>query len=202
LSPLDEAPDGKQLFRAYACKGRRGTNAALDLTMSEPSQSELATVLASYGNAVFACTLLESGLRLLLGVAADARKRQGVPDPLDTAKSGKAKMLGELFPLALQYEAFTEQERKQVWDAIRLRNLLIHNYWTAQSTLAFRTEQGREWLVEDLEIKRVQIRDADRIISHYVDSYLAEHGVSIESLSAPAFAEYEPNAGPPNSVLQ
>lgn len=170
--------------------------------MSEPSRSELAPVLASYGNAVFTCTLLESGLRLLLAVAADARKRQGVPDPLGKLKLDKPRMLGDLFPLALQYEAFSENERLQVWDAIHLRNLLVHNYWTPQSTPAFLTPRGRAWLIADLEAKRAQIRDADRLISGYVNSYLAEHGVSIESLSAPAFAEYEPNPGPPSSVLQ
>ena len=45
------------------------------------------------------------------------------------------------------------------------------------------------------------VREADRVITQYVDAYLAEHGLTVESIAAPMFAEYEPNPGPPDSVL-
>jgi hypothetical protein len=170
--------------------------------MPEPTRAELAPVLGAYGNAVFTCTLLESGLRLLLAVASHALKSRGEPNPVDPAKSEKARMLGDLFPLALQYTPFSEPERKQVWAAIRLRNLLIHNYWTPETTFVLLKPKGRDWVAADLEAKREQIRDADRIISGYVNKYLSEHGLSIESITAPTFAEYEPNPGPPESLLR
>lgn len=169
--------------------------------MSEPSRAELGPILASYGNAVLTCGLLESGLRLLLAVASDTRKRQNVPDVLEQRVHEKAKMLGDLFPIAMQYEAFSDAERKQIWDAIRLRNLLVHNYWTPKALQGFLTPAGREWLVSDLESKRDQIREADRVITRYVDAYLVEHGLTVESIAMPMFAEYEPNPGPPDSVL-
>ena len=169
--------------------------------MPDSNRSALAPVLASYGNAVFTCGLLESGLRLLLAVASDARRRQNIPELVDQKAHEKAKMLGDLFPLAMQYEAFSDAHREQIWAAIRLRNLLVHNYWTPKAVQGFLTPAGREWLVADLESKRHQVREADRIITAYIDAYLSEHGLTVESIAAPMFAEYEPNPGPPDSVL-
>src|SRR5690606_10474304 len=112
----------------------------------------------------------------------------GLPELVPQSAHDKAKMLGDLFPLALRYEAFSDAERKQIWEAIRLRNLLIHNYWTERTVLATLTPGGRKWLVSDLRARREELRDADRTITKFVDSYLAEHGVSVESLSMPLFA--------------
>jgi hypothetical protein len=170
--------------------------------MTSPTFSELSPVFAAYGNAVYTCHLLENGLRLLVAVASDARTRLGLADPASASETKKAKMLGDLFPLAMRYEAFSDTERDEIWAAIRLRNLLVHNYWTQEVVTCFMTSVGRNWLVSDISDKGEQIRDADRTITRYIDEYLREHGLTVESLALPLFAEYEENPGPPPSIIQ
>lgn len=63
------------------------------------------------------------------------------------------------------------------------------------------TPAGRAWLVDDLDKKRLQIREADRLITKFVDSYLAKYGKSVDSLSAHVFDEYVNDDGPPDDVL-
>ncbi len=64
------------------------------------------------------------------------------------------------------------------------------------------TPAGRAWLVDDLDKKRVQLREADRLVTKFVDSYLAKYGQTVESLSANVFDEYvSDDEVPPDEVL-
>lgn len=66
---------------------------------------------------------------------------------------------------------------------------------------AMLTPAGRAWLVDDLDKKRVQLREADRLVTKFVNSYFAKYGESVESFSANVFDEYVSDEGPPEEVL-
>lgn len=98
-------------------------------------------------------------------------------------------------------EFLTSEEKEQIQEAARVRNVLIHSYWDPPHTSAMQTQKGRRWLFEDLDRKRALLRDADRIITRFIDSYLAKYGHSVESLADSLSDEYEPEPPPPPEVF-
>ncbi len=169
--------------------------------MSGPNTTELAPIFHSYGLAVYTCHLLENCLALLLGVIDDERKRQGLPPRTSPVDPRMPKTIGALFAEVRAVEYITVPEKRQIQEAARIRNLLIHSYWSPHKLQAFLTPAGRAWLVDDIDKKSDQIRDADRLVTKFVDSYLARYGKSVESLSASVFDEYVPDDAPPDEVL-
>lgn len=169
--------------------------------MPEPTVQELAPIFYEYGLAVFNCHLLEECIDLLLRVIDEERHRQGLslrPIPID---SRSTKTIGVLFTEVLAVEYFTDTERRLIQKAIQTRNLLVHAYWDKRVMQATLTPAGRAWLVDDLDKKKVQLRDADRLVTKFVNDYFAKYGETVESLSANSFNEYVNDEGPPDEVL-
>ncbi|MEK6245217.1 MAG: hypothetical protein AABM33_12060 [Pseudomonadota bacterium] len=169
--------------------------------MPDPTAEEMAPIFRAYGHAVYTCHLLEDALGLLLSVIDEERRRQNLPPRPSPIDPRSQKTIGVLFAEVRAIEYLTAPEIKQIQDAARVRNLLIHSYWDERKLQAMLTPTGRAWIVEDLEKKRIQLRDADRLVTKFVNSYLARYGVSVESLSAHVFDEYVPDDGPPDAVL-
>lgn len=169
--------------------------------MPEPTSRELAPIFSTYGHAVYTCHLLEEGLALLLSVIDEERRRQKLPPRPIPMDPRSPKTIGVLFSEVRAVEYLTDPEIRQIQSATRVRNLLIHSYWGERTMQATLTPAGRAWIVEDLEKKRIQLRDADRLVTKFVNSYLAKYSVSVESLSAHVFEEYVSDDGPPDEVL-
>lgn len=169
--------------------------------MSEPTAQELAPIFHAYGLAAYHCHLLEDGLGLLLSVIDEERRRQGLPPRPTPVDPRSPKTIGVLFTEILAVEYLTDAERRWIQKATQVRNLLIHSYWDKRKMQAMLTPEGRAWLVDDLDKKRVQLREADRLITKFVNSYLAKYSESVESLSANVFDEYVSDEGPPEEVL-
>lgn len=169
--------------------------------MPDPIADETAPIFRAYGHAVYTCHLLEDALGLLLSVIDEERRRQNLPPRLSPSDPRLPKTIGVLFAEVRSVEYLTAPEIRQIQDAARVRNLLIHSYWGNRKMQAMLTPTGRAWVIEDLEKKRIQLRDADRLVTKFVNSYLARYGDSVESLSAHVFDEYVSDDGPPDVVL-
>jgi len=169
--------------------------------MPDPTAEEMAPIFQTYGHAAYTCHLLEHGLALLLSVIDHERRRQNLPPRPSPIDPRSPKTIGVLFAEVRTVEYLTHPEIKQIQDATRLRNLLIHSYWSPRTMQAMLTPTGRAWVVEDLKKKRLQLREADRLVTKFVDSYLAKYGETVESLAAPLFEEYVSDDGPPDEVL-
>jgi hypothetical protein len=167
----------------------------------EPTSQELAPIFHAYGHAVFNCHLLEDGLGLLLSVIDDERRRQNLPPRPKASDPRLPNTIGALFADLKVVEYLTEAEQRKIQKAATVRRLLIHAYWDKRTMQAILTPRGRAWLVDDLDKKRIQLREADKLVSKFINSYLAKYNVSVESLSAHKLDEYVNDKGPPEDVL-
>ena len=169
--------------------------------MAEPTPQELAPVFHAYGHAVFNCHILENGLALLLSVIDHERRRQNLPPRVQVADPRLPKTIGALFAEIRAVEYLTDAEQRKIQKAATVRNLLIHAYWDKRTMQAILTPRGRTWLVDDLDKKRIQLREADALVTKFINGYLTKYNVSVESLSAPKLDEYVNDEGPPEDVL-
>lgn len=174
--------------------------------MSLKHRAAIAPVFEAFGAAVFEAQLLEHGLGLLLKVIDHERQKEGLPPgKVDFDRPGAPKTIGKLFQEVRAVEYLTDAERKSIEKGVKMRNFLIHAYWASDGSRvkAMLTARGREWLVEDLDRIRETCRKADRLVSKFVDQYLAKYGTSIGALSEPLWQQFETdvNEEPPDDVL-
>ena len=171
--------------------------------MTEKNLDEAELLFWAFGHAVYAAQTLERGIKLLLRVIDSEREKSGLPKffaDIDDPKIKKS--LGSIFSDALKVEYITEKEKKMIWEAVRTRNILAHSYWGEKQILASLKPKGREWLVGDLFECKAKCQKADKIIESLINQYLAQYGVTVESLSTPIFEEHWENREPPENVLQ
>ncbi|MCZ6560728.1 MAG: hypothetical protein O6931_07550 [Gammaproteobacteria bacterium] len=143
---------------------------------------ELEKVFAEFGATIHAAQCLEYALGLLMALLTkyEDAKFEGRPDKsLSAALSSQT--LGELFRSVRKQEFFTSAERKKVHKAIKQRNQLVHSYLVDKAEF-FLGARSRAKLVEDLQKRRSNLREANAIIDGMLDRYLQEHGTSIEEL--------------------
>lgn len=153
--------------------------------MSEPRREEIAPVFAEFGSACHQAQLLEDAIRLLL-LLGRAYAATQIPDsslryPVEPEN---IKTLGALLRELFKVEVVSEQDNRSLWQAVKTRNWLMHDYWSAtfhpRSAELFMTPGGRRELIEELREVRHRLRKATRIVHSLTDQYLALHGLSMQ----------------------
>ena len=94
------------------------------------------------------------------------------------------KTLGALFHNVLTVEVVKQQDREFIWQAIKLRNRLMHDYWSPianpQNSVLLLTPNGRREVIADLSRLGHCLREATRLVHNMLDGYLAAHGLSMQ----------------------
>jgi hypothetical protein len=169
--------------------------------MPQPTSEDLNPVFRAYGEACFMAQTLEGALRMLLVHATGFEKGRMSMDIVRFVESETARdTLRRLFDKAKEKEYFTSAEHKKINRAIELRNFLVHGYWDKHALLLSKRD-GRQWITEDLEDARDSLHEANGIVTSLCDKYLAEHGLSMESVKRMANSTWEGASEPPNELL-
>mgnify|MGYP006929324600 CR=1 FL=1 len=160
--------------------------------MTDSFDADLEPVLLAYGKACFAAQSLESSIRLLLVVQSSARAGMAVsPRVLSEIESETMRdAVYSLFERAKAVEYFTAAEEKQIKQAMRTRNYLIHELW-ARYAARMTTPDGRAFLVGQMEKIQRELGAAERILASLVDRHLEEHGLTLEKIQELALRQYQ-----------
>ena len=151
--------------------------------MASSKEKELGPIFRAYGAACYSAQNLESTLRFLLVLYAAHEKKRFTPDVIRLVESETAtSTLRDLFEKARQREYFTDIEARVVLNAIKQRNLLIHNYWDKQVFL-LANKKGRGQVKDDLYRIRDYLVKANAIVISLNDHYLKQYSIGAESLN-------------------
>jgi hypothetical protein len=140
-------------------------------------------VFLAYGKACFIAQNLESTLRFLLVVHKSAEDKEPIsPSAISTIEADTFReALFALFGRARKAAYFKAKEERQLREAIKKRNYLIHEYWDKNAMMLLIPE-GRASIIADLEAITKLIRAADLTIVSFIDRYLAHHGMSTKMI--------------------
>lgn len=153
--------------------------------MGAPKKEELTPIMAAFGRAVFEGQNLEHGLNLLLKVIDEERVKEGLkPINADIDDPQSPVMIGGLFGRVKNVESLTKSEIEVIKSGMKCRNYLVHVYWKEEHNVAaMLSPEGRQWLINDLDEKRKICRQADRLVSKFIDQYLSKYGTSVSMLA-------------------
>jgi len=111
------------------------------------------------------------------------------------------KTLGALFHNVLTVEVVSERDRELIWQAIKVRNWLMHDYWSTKgnprSAVLLLTPDGRRELIEELRGVWRRLRKATGLVHALIDQYLAAHGLSMQQFMERTAAVYLSDIEPP-----
>ena len=143
-------------------------------------QKELVPVFAVFGACVQVAQNLESAMTFLLYLANEYEKANFDKRSKESLSTDDApKTMGSLFKVLRAKEHFTKPEKEIIFKAIEARNYLIHDYMVKNGRKAF-TEDGRDWLIEDILRIRAQLEKAQQYLEEFLNKYLSQHGTSVE----------------------
>jgi hypothetical protein len=150
----------------------------------ETVKKQITPIMYAYGLAVFEGQNLEHGLGHLLRIIDHERKKEGL-EPLnaDIDDPYSYKTIGQLFNKVKAVECLSQKEINIIKRGIKDRNLLVHSYWLEKNVEAILTPAGRRRILKDLDYRRESCRQADRLVTKFIDAYLAKYGTSISALA-------------------
>ena len=162
--------------------------------------ADISPLFEAFGAAVFEAQLLEHGLKLLLTGIDLEREKAGRPPrmAMNLDAPDAPKTIGQLFRDVKAAEYLTDAEQKIISRGVKERNFLVHGYWGQKQTLAMLSVDGREWLIKDLARIRETCNKAGRLVTRFIDGYLARsYGKSTHELSAALWDQFESSEDPP-----
>jgi hypothetical protein len=150
--------------------------------------------MAAFGAAVFEGQNLEHGLGLLLRIIDSERRKAGLkPLNADLDDPRTKETIGRLFRKAKDVESFSPEDLQFIKSGIEDRNYLVHSYWHDDRVTSMLTAAGRKRLVKDLDARRESCRRADRLVSRYINSYLARYGTTVKGLASQWLQRWVPD---------
>jgi hypothetical protein len=152
--------------------------------MGTIKKKEITPIMAAFGLAVFEGQNFEHGLGHLLWIIDEELKKEGrkpLNDDIDKIRITS----GQLFRRVKKVEVLSDKEIEVIQRGIDDRNYLVHHYWKNENMLATATPDGRKKILEDLDDRRENCRQARRLVGKLIDAYLVKYGTSISALSSP-----------------
>lgn len=159
-----------------------------------PTKAEMTPVMTAFGAAVFEGQNLEHGLSLLLRIIDSERHKAGLkPLNADLDDPRSKETIGRLFRKAKDVESFSPEDLQLIQSGIEDRNYLVHSYWLDDRVTSMLTAAGRKRLIKDLDARRESCRRADRLVSRYINAYLARYGTTVKGLASEWLQQWVPN---------
>ncbi|MCP4487102.1 MAG: hypothetical protein GY820_07260 [Gammaproteobacteria bacterium] len=145
---------------------------------------KLDPVIFKLGSALYISQIFEGSLIFLHKLIDEDERATGVQKIPDGYSK---KTLGNLLNLLKRRIDVKQHSLDYIFEAIELRNIIVHGYLVSEENMAkFESESGISSLVQDLDLKIIQIRERDHYVCTLIDQYLKKYGTSTELLKSQA----------------
>ena len=142
---------------------------------------KLDPVVFKLGSAVLVCQIFEGSLVLLHQLIDEEENVAG--KTLRIGSDYNKHTLGRLINLLKRRIDVPADAMEFVYEAIEIRNEVIHGYMTFPQNMAkFESDDGINSLILDLDDRTNAIRNRDNLVCSLIDQYLEKYGTSTKKL--------------------